>query len=107
MTRTHTTTTTKKKTNYHSFYVRVLVVLVVQVLAALVVLAGVGLDPAKAAFPGANGKKIVFSSNKVTRANPTGEPEIFTMNADGSKKKARTSNDAPDTEAPDWQPLVN
>ncbi len=80
--------------------------LVGQVLAALVVLAGVGLDPAKAAFPGANGK-IVFSSNKVTHANPTGEPEIFTMNADGSKKKARTSNDAPDTEAPDWQPLVN
>ena len=41
MTRTDATT---KKTNHRSFYIRVLVV---QVLAALVVLAMVGLDPAE------------------------------------------------------------
>ncbi len=83
MTRTNTTT---KKINYRSFYLKVMVVLVAQVLAALVVLATVGLDPAHAAYPGANGK-IVFASDRTTGEgvnNPEGDYEIFTMNPDGT-----------------------
>ena len=72
MTRNDTPT---KKSNYRSFYFKVMVVLVGQVLAAVVVLAAVGLDPAEAAFPGANGK-IVFASELTTGEgvdNPTGD----------------------------------
>ena len=72
MTRSDTPT---KKANYRSFYFKVMVVLVGQVLAAVVVLAAVGLDPAEAAFPGANGK-IVFASELTTGEgvdNPTGD----------------------------------
>ena len=74
-TMTTTETMTTKKTNHHSFYFKVMVVLVGQVLAAVVVLATVGLDPAEAAFPGANGK-IVFASELTTGEgvdNPTGD----------------------------------
>ena len=56
------TTTTNKKANYRSFH---LSLMVVQVLAALVVLATVGLDSARAAYPEAN-NKIVFASNHTT-----------------------------------------
>jgi hypothetical protein len=92
MTRTDTNTT--KKINYHSFYLKVMVVLVVQVLAAVVVLAMVGLDPAQAAYPGANGK-IVFASDRTTGTgvdNPTGDYEIFTMNKDGTGVTQLTFN---------------
>ena len=88
-TMTTTETMTTKKTNHHSFYFKVMVVLVGQVLAAVVVLAAVGLDPAEAAFPGANGK-IVFQSSRVVRN------EIFMMKSDGS-------NETPITH----QPLTN
>jgi Tol biopolymer transport system component len=100
MTRTNTTTT---KINYHSFYLRVMVVVVVQVLAALVVLATVGVDRAAAAFPGANGK-IVFSSNKITATNPTGDYEIFTINPDGSQLTQLTDNTNTADRYPAWSP---
>jgi hypothetical protein len=94
MSRTDTTAT--KKTNYRSLYFKVMVVLVGQVLAALVVLATVGLDPAKAAYPGANGK-IAFASTRTTGEgvdNPTGDYEIFTMNPDGTGITQLTNNTA-------------
>src|SRR5215210_1057225 len=100
---TTTDTTMTKKTNYHSFYLRMVVVVVVQVLAALVVLATVGVDPAEAAFPGANGK-IVFSSNKVTSTNPTGDYEIFTINPDGSQLTQLTDNTSTQDKYPAWSP---
>jgi TolB protein len=72
-------------------------------LAALVALATVGVDRAEAAFPGANGK-IVFSSNKVTATNPTGDFEIFTMNPDGSQLTQLTDNTGSDERYPAWSP---
>jgi Tol biopolymer transport system component len=53
-----------------------------------------------------DGKKIVFVSNLVTATNPTGGYEIFTMNSDGTRKKARTNIDHFGTDSPDWQPLL-
>jgi hypothetical protein len=42
----------------------------------LVLAVVVAVKPARAAFPGANGK-IAFTSDRVTPANPTGDREIF------------------------------
>jgi hypothetical protein len=80
MTRTDTTTTTKTTHRY---------------LGALVMLVGLAViisslveqaRPARAAFPGENGK-IVFASDRTTGAgvnNPDGDYEIFAMKKDGS-----------------------
>jgi hypothetical protein len=62
--------------------------------------------PAEAAFPGTNGL-IVFASNMTTGTgvnNPTGDYEIFTMDADGSDQTQLTTNTAQDW-TPDWQPV--
>ena len=56
-----------------------------------------GMGPAKAAFPGANGK-IAFASGRA------GNLEIYTMKRDGTGVKRLTHNHAYDF-APDWQPL--
>ena len=93
MTRTGTTTTTKKT----YYYMRAHAMLVGLAVAALVALATVGVDPAEAAFPGANGK-IVFSSDRVTSDNPTGDDEIFVMN------QVRASNNSPSTPRPITSP---
>src|SRR5215217_719412 len=70
-------------------------------LVAVVVLWGA--RPAEAAFPGANGK-IVFTSDRITDTNPTGDSEIFTMNPDGKGITQRTNNDTyddhPSTDGP-------
>jgi Tol biopolymer transport system component len=54
------------------------------------------------------GGKIVFSSNRTTGPgvnNPTGDEELFIINADGSgDPKQITFNQARDVE-PDWQPI--
>ena len=70
------------------------------ILVALVALATVGVDRAQAAFPGANGK-IVFVSERTTGTgvdNPTGDPEIFTMNKDGTGLTQITNNTEDDYE---------
>jgi TolB protein len=59
-------------------------------------------DPAIAAFPGKNGL-IAFVSNRVTTANPEGDAEIFTMNADGTRVKQLTTNAVADF-SPAWSP---
>lgn len=87
--------TTVKKINY--YYLRALAVLVGLAVAVLVALAAVGVDPAEAAFPGANGK-IVFSSDRVTANNPTGDDEIFVMNKDGTGVEQLTFNTVPDNQ---------
>lgn len=65
--------------------------------AALVALAAVGVAPAEAAFPGKNGK-IVFSSDRVTPDNLTGDDEIFVMNPDGTGVEQLTFNTTPDNQ---------
>jgi Tol biopolymer transport system component len=72
-------------------------------LAALVALAGVGVDPVGAAFPGANGR-IAFTSDRTTGTgvnNPTGDYEIFTMNKDGTGLTQLTFNTTHDYR-PSW-----
>lgn len=69
------------------------------VLAALVALAGTARQ-AEATFPGANGK-IVFVSQRTTGTgvdNPTGDPEVFTVNPDGTGLKQLTFNTSDDRE---------
>ena len=51
----------------------------------------------------ADGRKIAFTSNRVTAANPEGDFEIFAMNADGSHPVQLTSN-ALDDEDSAWSP---
>ena len=68
-------------------------------LLAAAMMAASLLAPAPAhasAFPGANGK-IVFSSNRSTGTgvnNPENDPEIFSMNPDGTALKQLTKNKA-------------
>ena len=88
MIRTQTTTT--------NHFVRALVLLLALVLAAGTLIQGAG--PAKAAFPGANGK-IAFESERTTGRgvdNPTGDSEIFIMNPDGTGLKQLTKNTSDD-----------
>ena len=59
-------------------------------------LLGRQLTPARAAFPGVNGK-IAFTSNR------DGNDEIYVMNADGSNQTRLTNNTALD-DAPAWSP---
>jgi Tol biopolymer transport system component len=65
--------------------------------AAFVALAVVRAGPAEAAFPGENGK-IVFSSDRVTATNPTGDDGIFVMNKDGTGVEQLTFNTTPDNQ---------
>jgi TolB protein len=51
----------------------------------------------------ADGKKIAFASNRMTAANPTGDFEIFVMNADGSNVRQVTFN-LNDDGRPAWSP---
>ena len=88
MTRTQTTTT--------NHFVRALVLLLALVLAAGTLIQGAG--PAKAAYPGANGK-IAFESERTTGRgvdNPTGDSEIFIMNPDGTGVRQLTKNTSDD-----------
>src|ERR671932_788377 len=72
----------------------VLVLLLAAALAAgLLALVGT-IKPAKAAFPGSNGK-IAFASSRTTGAgvdNPEGDSEIFTMNPDRTGIEQLTKN---------------
>ena len=74
------------------------IVLVVSVVLAGVLASGVamtaGPGPAKAAFPGKNGR-IAFTSNRTTEDNPNGYVQIFTMKPDGSGLKQITHYDNP------------
>ena len=88
MTKTQTTTT--------NHFVRALVLLLALVLAAGTLSQGAG--PAKAAYPGANGK-IAFESERTTGRgvdNPTGDSEIFIMNPDGTGVRQLTKNTSDD-----------
>jgi Tol biopolymer transport system component len=51
----------------------------------------------------ANGNLIMFSSNRVTGTNPTGDEEIFIMNADGTDVTQVTDNTVDDS-YPEWSP---
>jgi Tol biopolymer transport system component len=51
----------------------------------------------------ADGRKIVFMSDRITATNPEGDHEIFIMKADGSHKTQITFN-ALDDESPAWSP---
>ena len=76
----------------------VLMLLLAAALAAgLLALVGT-IKPAKAAFPGSNGK-IAFASSRTTGAgvdNPEGDSEIFTMNPDRTGIEQLTFNDTND-----------
>ena len=50
-----------------------------------------------------NGRKIVFSSNRITETNREGDFEIFVMNSDGSDVRQLTFNAADDS-WPRWSP---
>jgi Tol biopolymer transport system component len=91
------TTRTVKNTNYHSFYLRAVVVMLVGLAVAMSLLVEQA-RPAQAAYPGANGK-IVFASDRTTGTgvdNPTGDYEIFTMNLDATEITQLTFNTALD-----------
>jgi len=82
---------------------RVKTTVVAAVLAALTaVLVLWEARSAEASFPGTNGK-IVFTSDRITDTNPTGDSEIFTMNDDGTGLAQQTFNSANDA-APTWSP---
>jgi Tol biopolymer transport system component len=51
----------------------------------------------------ADGRKLVFLSNRRTATNPEGDTEIFVMNANGSNQRQITFN-ALDEEFPAWSP---
>ena len=51
----------------------------------------------------ADGRKLVFMSDRITATNPEGDFEIFVMNADGSHLKQITFSEF-DDESPAWSP---
>ena len=51
----------------------------------------------------ADGRKLVFMSDRVTATNPEGDTELFVMNANGSNQRQITFN-ALDDEYPAWSP---
>ena len=51
----------------------------------------------------ADGRRIVFTSNRVTEANPDGDTEVFVMDADGSHVAQLTFNRGRDITAT-WSP---
>jgi Tol biopolymer transport system component len=91
--------------NTPHFSLRALLALLLAAALAVGVLALVGTKPAEAAFPGANGK-IAFVSDRTTGpgvVNPTGDPEIFTMNPNGTGLLQATFNTTVDY-GPAWSP---
>jgi hypothetical protein len=85
---------------------RVSTVILVAVVLVARALALVGAKPAEAAFPGTNGKKIVFSNNRIATTSPTGDYEIFTMTAGGANQTSVSNNAAPTVDLePEWQPV--
>jgi TolB protein len=81
--------------------------LVATVLAACVLLVGRG-EPAKAAFPGENGRLVFgsFASSGPGVNNPTGDDEIFTIRPDGTGLVQLTHNKVYDYD-PAWSPNGN
>jgi Tol biopolymer transport system component len=68
-------------------------------LAGVVALAGAARE-AEATFPGTNGK-LLFISTRTTGTgvdNPTGDPEIFSINPDGTGLRQLTNNTVNDEE---------
>jgi hypothetical protein len=77
-----------------------LAAMVAALLASMLALATTE-DPARAAFPGANGK-IAFLSDR------DGEEELYVKNADGTgtlQRVTMTKNTTRDVE-PDWKPVT-
>jgi len=69
----------------------------------------INLTANSAAFDGianwrADGRKIVFQSDRVTATNPNGRFQIFVMNADGSDPTQITFTDLNNNDAPAWSP---
>jgi TolB protein len=62
-------------------------------------------SPGNDDFPrwSADGRKIAFWSNRTGPNNPTGDQEIFVMNADGSGLRQLTDNEVDDG-GPSWSP---
>jgi TolB protein len=65
--------------------------MLVPTLVLLLGALGALTNQAQASSPGRNGR-IFFHSNRVTKANPTGDYEIFTMRTDGSRLRQLTDN---------------
>jgi Tol biopolymer transport system component len=87
------------------YRLKVLLVLLLAATVAAGLLVLVGTKPAKAAFSGANGK-IAFTSTRTTGEgvdNPTADPEIFTMNPNGTEITQLTFNTATDV-SPSFSP---
>jgi Tol biopolymer transport system component len=51
-----------------------------------------------------DGRKIAFTSDRTAEPG-TGEPEVWTMRADGTRQRNRTNNPTSFDGFPDWQPL--
>jgi Tol biopolymer transport system component len=69
----------------------------------------INLTANSAAFDGienwrADGRKLVFQSNRRTDTNPNGTFQIFVMNADGSDPTQITFTDLNNNDAPAWSP---
>ena len=85
---------------------RVSTVILVAVVLVAGALALVGAEPAEAAFPETNGKKIVFSNNRIATTSPTGDYEISTMTAGGANQTNVSNSAAPTVDLePDWRPV--
>jgi Tol biopolymer transport system component len=67
------------------------------VLVACAVAAVAALEPAKAAFPGTNGK-IAFSSDRL----PDGQPEVYRMRANGSDQRKLSDTAGVANGSPQW-----
>src|SRR5215217_1666951 len=80
-----------------------LVAVAVALAGCLLVLVGTE-KPAKAAFPGVNGK-IAFAGLMTADLNtPDGDDEIFTINPDGTGLTQVTDNTGINDTAPSWSP---
>jgi Tol biopolymer transport system component len=93
--KTTATTLTSSRTDRFRLLLPALIV-AATVAAMLLALGMVGVKPARAAFPGTNGK-LVFVSDRTTGTgvdNPTADWEIFTMNKDGKGVTQLTANTA-------------
>lgn len=78
-----------------TYYLGVLIALVVTTVALVAASLVISVRPAEAASPGENGK-IVFASSRTTGErvdNPEGDSEIFTINPDGTGLAQITEND--------------
>jgi len=76
-------------------------VLAILLAAVAIVAAGtlaVGARPARAAYPGTNGK-IVYPSDR------DGDYDLYIRNADGTGKPQRLTNAPGEDTSPSWQPI--